>query len=342
VPLFIRGEVIIARQGIITILCGFVILSACFSGERSLELAVGPMVTRELGYTDYRLEATVEDQMYPGVIGDIRSELEFPLDVTLAGVSLRLDFHTASGKTWGIGVGFITNVDYPSSPLIDQDWMAFPGGFDGQFAYFESDVDLHMYLLTSEGYFRVIGANWVSVSLLGHFTYQEIGQTAMGYDGWTTNLVTMGRLQVRGSERAIDYEVTYLSPQLGGKIVVDFGHGVELDMKASAGFVFCSDEDDHLLRGKLSTADAIGFGCSAETTLFLLPWFAPRRDFAIGIVGSFRYYQAEGNQTQRWYRDEGEITAGTEIENIPHEFESYQYSVGLQIVGIADSFLRAN
>jgi hypothetical protein len=52
-------------------------------------------------------------------------------------------------------------------------------------------------------------------------------------------------------------------------------------------------------------------------------------------VGQVRYYQAEGNQTQRWYKDEGDITAGTVIDDIPHEFESLQYSVGLQITGIA-------
>ena len=296
------------------------------------------MVAREFGYTDYQLEAAVEDQMFPGVTGEIRSELEFPLDVTLAGVSLNLDFHTASGKNWGIGAGFITNVIYPSSPLIDQDWMTFPGEFDGQFAYIESDVDLHMYLLTSEGYFRVIGTNWMSVSLLGHFTYQKIRQTAMGYEGWTTNLVTMGRLQIRGDKQVIDYEVTYLSPQLGGKIALGFGRGVGWEMKGSAGFVFCSDDDDHLLRGKLSEAEAIGFGCNAVAKLSISPGFAPKRDFRFSIVGRFRYFQANGNQTQRWYRDEGEITAGTEIKNIPHVFESYQYSVGLQIVGIAGSF----
>ena len=317
----------------------FVILSTCFSGERSVQFTAGHLLAREFGYSAYHLEARAENPTFPGVIGDIRSELEFPLDVTLAGVSLKLDYYTASGKNWGIEAGVITNVNYPSSPLIDQDWMTFPGEFDDQFAYLESDVDLRMYLLTSEGYFRVIGTNWMSVSLLGHFTYQKIRQTAVGYEGWTTNLVTMGRLQVRGGERVIDYNVTYLSPQLGGKIAIDFGRGIGLEMKASAGFVFCSDEDDHLLRGKLSEADAIGFGCNAVAKLSLFPGFAPKRDFAIGFVGGFRYYHAEGNQTQRWYRGEGNISAGTEISGIPHEFESYQYSIGLQIVGIAGSFL---
>lgn len=303
--------------------------------QQSSTFTAGPWGGQSFGSTLYRLDANVIEEGTSGDIGRIKSELEFPLDGTLIGASLQLDFHTSSGKNWGVEAGIITNAGNPQSRMIDQDWRTIPGVFDGQIAYLESDIILHILSASLEGYHRFLKTNWMAMSILAHISYQNISQKGINFEGWTRNMVTMGKLQVRGYEPVIDYKVTYISPQLGGKITLDFGGGIGLDLKASAGFVFCEDDDDHLLRGKISTSEAIGFGCDATARLNLYPWFAPKKDFAISVVGQFQYYQAEGNQTQRWYRDEGEITAGTVIEEIPHEFECLQYSIGLQVVGIA-------
>jgi hypothetical protein len=95
--------------------------------------------------------------------------------------------------------------------------------------------------------------------------------------------------------------------------------------------VFASDTADHLLRGKSSEADAVGFGLSVEAELSLVPRRASSSRPAVNLTGDVRYMGAQGEQTQRWYQNDGQTPAGTEIGGIPYEFRTFQYSIGLTI-----------
>ena len=136
---------------------------------------------------------------------------------------------------------------------------------------------------------------------------------------------------VSSSAHAIHYEVTYHSPQLGILSVFAMDEYTRLRLCFSGGMVFASDKDDHILRGKISDGDATGIGISAKADLNIMPFQSFGRHVSLGLIGEFRYFRADGIQTQRWYRDEGNTLAGTEERDIPHEFKSYQYLVGAEI-----------
>ena len=314
---------------IITLCLLTVFLPALAQSET--QYTVNGVAARGFGNTTYILDALVAVENSPGEYENIRSELEFPLDVNLVGVTLNLDFQSSTGKKWGAEVGLITNVGDPSSPMTDRDWQRIPGGFDGQISYIESDVDLQLIFLAADGYYQFFRHGRTTVSLLAYFSYQKISQDMTGFEGWRINYATLQQQPMSGSDPTIEYEVTYISPQLGLKAVVGLSRSTAFEFKASGGLVFASDVDDHLLRGKLSEADAVGLGFNSQAKFSLLPGFALWRHLSLDIVGRFSYYTAEGDQTQRWYQDEGSIAAGTEIKEIPHEFESFQYSIGLQI-----------
>ncbi len=301
------------------------------SAQSETQFTGSGVMARGFGNTTYILDALVPIENSPGEYENIRSELEFPLDATLAGVTLELDFQSAKGKKWGVEIGLITNVGNPSSPMTDRDWQRIPGGFDGQISYIESDADLQLIFLTAEGYYQIFQFNRTAISLLTYFSYQKISQDMTGFEGWRINYATLQQQPISSNDPIIEYEVTYISPQLGLKAAIELSGSIAFEFKASWGLVFASDVDDHLLRGKLSEADAVGLGFNSQAKLSLLPGFALWRHLSLDIVGQFSYYTAEGDQTQRWYQDEGSIAAGTEIKDIPHEFESFQYTISLQI-----------
>ena len=295
------------------------------------QFTVNGVTARGFGNTTYILDALVPVENSPGEYENIRSELEFPLDANLAGVTFALDGQSATGKKWGAEVGFITNVGNPSSPMTDRDWQRIPGGFDGQISYIESDVDLQLLFLAAEGYYQIFQFKKTVISLLTNCSYQKISQDMTGFEGWRINYATLQQQSISGSDPIIEYEVTYISPQLGLKAAIELGASTALELKATGGFAFASDVDDHLLRGKLSEADAVGLGFNSQAKFRLLPGFALWRHLSLDIVARFSYFTAEGDQTQRWYQDEGSIASGTEIKDIPHEFESFQYTISMQI-----------
>jgi hypothetical protein len=49
-----------------------------------------------------------------------------------------------------------------------------------------------------------------------------------------------------------------------------------------------------------------------------------------GAVTELRFLHAEGQVTQRWYRD-GDLPTGSEIADLPYQLESTQLDLGLSI-----------
>ncbi len=88
-----------------------------------------------------------------------------------------------------------------------------------------------------------------------------------------------------------------MTSHLGLKSQTIFGSKAILILATSVGLLFTSDEDDYLLRGRISEADAIRVAIQS--------------------------------QRQEWYRDEGSIPLGTVEDNIPYKTESLQYTLGI-------------
>ena len=152
----------------------------------------------------------------------------------------------------------------------------------------------------------------------------------VGFEGWRGSLFSDQRFPVSGSAPVIDYEVEYLSPQLGAAGDYRFTDSYRLAFQVSAGVVYASDTDDHLLRGRISEGNGWGLGLNSSVALDLLPGFVPWGWLSASLTGELRFFHAEGNVDQRWYRDE-DLPAGTEILDIPYQLESLQAQIGVSV-----------
>ena len=288
-------------------------------------LRVGVSVSRLFGDTKYELNALAEDPSEPGTLVDIRSELTFPLDVTLLGLTVSWAREMAASRRWALAAGIHTNVNDPSNKMTDEDWV---GG--RQYSFTESNAELEMLLLTADVYYRIRKGQRTDLSLFFHFDYQRIEQHMVGFEGWRGSLFSDQRFPVSGSAPVIDYEVEYLSPQLGAAGDYRFTDSYRLAFQVSAGVVYASDTDDHLLRGRISEGNGWGLGLNSSVALDLLPGFVPWGWLSASLTGELRFFHAEGNVDQRWYRDE-DLPAGTEILDIPYQLESLQAQIGVSV-----------
>jgi hypothetical protein len=209
--------------------------------------------------------------------------------------------------------------------MTDEDWIN-----SKQLSYSESPSELDMLIAAAEVVYHLRPGARTAADLLFHFDYQRIEQYMVGYEGWRGTIFSDQRFPVSGTAPVLNYTVDYFSPQLGAAVSYRGVRHVRLDAQASAGVVYASDTDDHLLRGRISEGNGWGFGSSSRLEAQLEPGFLPLRWLSASLFGELRYYHAEGDVDQRWYRDE-DLPAGTEINDIPYEIESFQGQIGASL-----------
>ncbi len=282
-----------------------------------------PSVYQLFGDTTYEIKALAEIPSDPGKLSEIRSELEFPLATTMVG--LTLDWESSAGL-WGLQAGAAVNLSDPSDPMIDRDWM---GGVP--VSYTESDAEMNMVLAHIEARYGILGKPKTKLWLLARFEFQKISQDIIGFAGWQDLDMDGNRVQVSGTELVIDYEITYLTPQLGVGSRFILGKATPLNVNFAAGVLFSSDTDDHLLRGRISEGEATGLSLNTNTDLRVLSTEALGGVLFLDLMGWLRYYYATGDQTQTWYRDEESNPAGTVVSGIAYEVDSLQYGFGLRL-----------
>ncbi|MFQ5499777.1 MAG: hypothetical protein ACE5FH_08895 [Candidatus Zixiibacteriota bacterium] len=312
----------------------------------AVEFRLAPYLSQMSGHTSYEMDIRLSDE---DVDGDgildqqrIRSKLRFPLGAPTAGISLQMRTPPDARRWWAADLSLLTNLQDPSRRMEDHDWYAVGMLFNEKTGFTESKAELDMTYVNGNFRFDLFHVEKLDVGILASFTYQKITQRIIGFRGWY--LVFNGATgqfeqeSASGNLPAIDYWVRYVTPQLGGYGRLMLGSRSSIEMFFTAGMVFASDFDDHLLRGKRSDADGTGPGISLGMNgRFPIDGLADQLRPFVELFGSYRYLGASGDQTQTWYRDEkfgpnpGDVvTQGTSFSSIPHDFTSSQLVVGLR------------
>jgi hypothetical protein len=277
------------------------------------------------GSTDYEIDANAFDPDAADSVSRIRSMLEFPLDVTLFGASASLAIGGPE-QLWTAEVGFETSVSDPGKLMTDVDWInEFP------VSYTESNATVSLVMFSGHIYRRVLTRESTSLDLLAGVSYQKIEQDVVGFDGWQDLDQNGVRSPVRGTDTAIIYEVTYISPELGALAKIDISRSLAANILFTSGMVFASDRDDHPMRGWVSEGDATGVALDSRVDLRFYPPLSQELRLSIGVFGRMRYFYSEGNTTKTWYRDEGSVSAGTVDADIPYTIKSTQPSFGINV-----------
>jgi len=266
--------------------------------------------------------------------GGIESELEFPLQTTLAG--LEFGYHEKDPKgrdRFSLQVQWFTNIDNGSGVLKDSDWISGQPEFDlvgtshpGLDIYSESDITLKAHIIDVRASFNLWCSNRWCIGPLGGFLYENLS-----FDASNVNQIGYGpyggsyTLQMPGP--VLTYDVTYAVPYLGVRAEAR----VSSSLRASIDLGFspvamATDTDDHLLRTKVAKGSTTG---TAYLVSLAALWSLGDHD-VIQVRGQYLDISTTGTQTQSWYGNaDPPMVAGDYVSGIDDRIESQQTTASL-------------
>ncbi|MCK5125743.1 MAG: omptin family outer membrane protease [candidate division Zixibacteria bacterium] len=260
------------------------------------------------GYTLYRLEHM---QLVPETdwsIG-VKSELQFPLDMMLAGFRLQLDKRASKGIPWSLSIEYLTNLNDPHGAMEDTDWIIYSTYDyfkDMKFSYTKSDVDLVSHFAEAILSIPVLSKNKFQFTAVGGFQYRRYSFNVYGVDGWYIN--SQGR-QINfvdyQNDKVGKYRAIYMIPYLGLGGELHYSKNTVYLLAKATPFVFADDFDDHLLRFKTGEGDCSGMFLAVESGV---DWLLTKGDnlsnWAIEIRAEYSLISTNGEQIQTWYGDD--------------------------------------
>jgi hypothetical protein len=302
----------------------------------SLDTVVGTGDTRYL----------MEELGSPGV----SSELIFPLNTLVEGVTFRGE-RAGGRRDWGFEASVAVNLFAPFGKMKDYDWWMYPGYPKMAFSYTESDAN--MVWLTASVAWKpmLVTRGWGSLAAVLGYRLQYVHQEALDFKGWVYEDITSPPdtdpeppnvpdgvpepwlLDGSGIGTVLTYWVLWNIPTAGLAVTLRPGAAVTVQAEAGLAVPIVADEDDHVLRYKLSTASGMGFGAYAELAA-RYSWGKSQsrvRPFLSLSVGGMAL-KANTQQTQTWYGDDpgtlGDDT-GFRILGVDHQISTRQFSVVL-------------
>ncbi len=331
-------------KALLSLLISLVLLINGRAEASELLIDYGPSIRYSTGETEYVMDIYGIDPDL-GVVR-LKSQLEFPLDGPMIGWTVAVRFgNTRDGiaPEWFGSVGYWQNTEHPDEKMVDSDWSNLYTGTYSKFSHTESSAKMHNRLFTFEVGREMFARSIYGISLFVGLRYQEIEQDIIGVNGWQTFNGIDTAYIAEPDTLAIRYDVTYLTPHVGLGFGLNVGHRLLLNFNGSIAFVSASDEDDHVLRTKVSTADVSGLGGLGDLkATYKLFGGTTEPGLFLSLTGNFAYLHADGTQTQFWYGDADRtldpetgqiepIPAGTTIAGIPHDITTTQFHFGLDI-----------
>ncbi len=322
------------RQSVLSVAILFV-LNLTVRAEGLVRLTLQQHITRQSGYTEYEMDIRYPLDTAPGGIKVLRSELKFPLDVTMAGVRGVLESTAQGLYAWSVAVGYSVNSENPEDLMQDSDWSNLRSVEPEKYIYTESPAQMRSTMVTAETTLRVVPQRQFNLDLWGGFRYQKIEQDIIGYRGWALDNAFDTVLLFDTTSLAMFYRVEFTTAYLGCRANFHPTPHLKFSGQAAFALVWASDFDDHHLRNKEADADIDGTGAIFGVNLgYRIPVQSVVRPF-VEFVGDLAYYRASGGQTQSWYGDDpatpDKDETGTSISGIPHEIRSLRGSVGVRV-----------
>lgn len=287
-----------------------------------------PYVSKGFGNTKWVMET--RGYVDVGVIGTVKSELDYPLNAMYGGINLRLSSTVAALKEWSIALSVGTNFNDPSNVMKDHDWLTIPGDFDGKISYTESSAKMNSLVGSIEVQLTLKQGLKSRFGLLGGMRYQHFDQELYDLKGWQLD-ENLDRFYFDVYQDTLvgTYKVTYTMPNVGLFYRLQFTPGSSAEVNGAFSVPFVSDEDDHVLRNRIATASSTGTGFFGKIKFHLAP-----PSVGIGVKpfveleGEFLTIDAQPKQEIYWYGDDpitpAEDDTGSRVTGIPHHVTSKQ------------------
>ncbi len=328
-----------------TIFAFLIILCSITSSHAKLKITFAPELGVMGGTTEYEMDiqgSFIDSSGSSPVYAKrrITSLLEYPLDVTIAGLTAEIR-PIENPNRWSIELKYLTNLNDPKSKMVDRDWDEITSKFPYMlWSETESEAKMNMTIFDFETRFRIIQKSRMDISIIAGGRYQKIEQNLFGIEGWQKSFIdslnmyseTAGIFSGYEGVNGLYYKIEYKQFKIGLLSDIYLSENVTSQLKFAFAPASFNDVDDHLLRNKLSKSKGDGNG--------FLAGFNLRYDLShstlsyIQLSTSYNYYSGNGAQTQEWYGDDPgspEDDTGNISSGIPHTIRSKQFGIGLQI-----------
>lgn len=246
------------------------------------------------------------------------SELEFPMNVQAASLTLSAPL----GRRWEAGVRGAATLTADAGAVKDTDW-GFASGTSTVDVYSESDGDLNAW--EAEAWARYAWPAWgrVQVWLGAGYMRQHLSYDVSNLDQrYPSSGGALDPLVVAGP--VATYEATFSAPYAEACVRFALGNRLTASLRATGmPFVSVEDEDHHLLRDKVATADDDGTGYGIEAACR----YRSGSGLFVEAGASYRSIDADGRQTQA---DAGEVI-GTIEHRIEQRLAGARLAVGWRL-----------
>ena len=261
----------------------------------------------------------------------LSSELVFPLNTLLEGVTFRGERTGGrhdGRREWSFEASIAVNLLAPFGKMKDYDWDMYPGYPKSIWSYTESDPTM-LWLVASAAWKPVLAVgSWGRLEAVLKYRLQYISQKEYGINGWEydPDLLLVDDPGVFAST----YWVLWNVPTAGLAVTLKPVPSVAVLMEAGLAVPIVADEDDHVLRFKLSTASGLGLGGYAELAV-RYTWGNPKARVQPFLHLSIDAMALKANtlQTQTYYTGATEYPPGTTWSGIDHQISTKQFTVTL-------------
>ncbi len=310
--------------------------------EQKFEWNFSPILQKSWGHTEYELDIEFLTYDPDSVIisRQIISILDFPLDMFIAGAELEINSFDTSKNFWYVKAVGTINLTSPNESMTDTDWDKVLGRFDTKFSYTESNAELSGLNLKIEAARDMFQLWGMKIGILIGINYQNLKFDINDYSGWQKpfdpiNFVYTDSILIDSVIPALTYDIIYTTPYVGLISHNKLNKNSSLNLKAALQSVLVKDEDNHLLRKKISTSSGSGLGFlgGIDLKLKLANSNSSLQPF-VKFSGEFNLMKVETNQIQTWYGDDpatpDEDDTGEVSDPLPHIIRSQQISAGIQ------------
>jgi len=249
------------------LLCCFILLFSGYAhAGNTLKGGVAAHIGYQKGNNTWSMEITEYD---PGISGTytVESELEWPLDFLVGGVSAFLEGTCFNGRRCSLEVSFLTNLQDPGGTMDDSDWLSSKAaGFPRtKISFTESAVKARTYQGEIGG--RLTIYHWefqrssMDLDLLLGYRHEYYELDAYGAKGWFLDS-SMNRVwgEISESVHGIHYTTHHMLPYAGFSFRSRSFENLVVDTGIRVFGVFSRDHDDHVLRNKDMNGNAMGIG----------------------------------------------------------------------------------
>jgi len=282
---------------------------------------LGVISNYNFGSTDYTLKADskISNENY----SELKSLLVFPIESYNIGLSFEIAKAMKQDKKWTIQLVATTNVNSPSNFMIDRDWIG-----KREVSSTKSHVNMRSYFTFAKFEIQLLKKPDYYITAFSNISYDKINQDIDGYKGWIKDEYDNFH-NISGTERVIEYNVSYLSNIYGLGVHWDVSEHLHLKLKSGGGLVLAKDYDFHILRNKKGYGKGLGYTFYSMSNISYSIRTRTPEKFTIGLTMSLNYHHSNGKQRMVFQNVDGALEQETIIKGIPHKFNYLRTSVGL-------------